>query len=73
MALSAEHTSKFEAPSPAMVTSPNERKILEWDEKLQINKQTSKHKTKYMKPSFLIVDINVEGLIIKKQQFMNKS
>ena len=40
MALSAEYTSKFEAPSPAMVTSPNERKILEWDEKLQINKQT---------------------------------
>ena len=27
-----------------MVTSPNVLKILEWDEKLQTNKQTMKHK-----------------------------
>ena len=30
---------KICSPSAAMVTSPNEWKILEWDEKLQTNKQ----------------------------------
>ena len=39
MARSAEHWSN---PSPAMVTSPYEWKILEWDDKLQTNKQTNK-------------------------------
>ena len=38
MAMNAEHRSN---PSPAMVTSPYERKILEWDDKLQTNKQTN--------------------------------
>ena len=33
---------KICSPSPAMVTSPYEKKILEWDEKLQTNKQTNK-------------------------------
>ena len=47
MAIGAEYRSKFAAlhrvqvkicsPSPAMVMSPNEWKILEWDEKLQTN------------------------------------
>ena len=38
MAMSAEHRSKF-SPSPVMVTSPYEWKILEWDEKPQTNKK----------------------------------
>ena len=49
---------KICSPSPAMVTFPYERKILEWDEKTQSNKQatpckennvyTSMHFHKYM-------------------------
>ena len=37
MAMSAQHKSKFAAPSPAMVMSLYEWKILDWDEKLQTN------------------------------------
>ena len=42
MAMSAEHRSKICSPSIAMVLSPYEWKILEWDEKTQINKQIHK-------------------------------
>ena len=37
MAMSAKYRAR--CPSPAMVTSPYEWKILEWDDKLQTNKQ----------------------------------
>ena len=40
MAMSAEQTSNFVSPSTVMVTFPSEWKNLEWDEKLQTNKQT---------------------------------
>ena len=40
MAMSAEHRSKICSPSPEMMTSPYEWKILELDDKPQANKQT---------------------------------
>ena len=46
MAMSTEHRSKFYSPYPAMMTSPNEWKILEWDEKLQTNKTKNSKYTK---------------------------
>ena len=54
MAMSAEHKLKF-----AMVTSPSKRKILEWDDKLQLNKQTNKQKNmhKTIIPLISIMDL----------------
>jgi hypothetical protein len=39
-ALSAEHRPRFCSPSPVMVTSPYEWKILEWDVKQKIINQS---------------------------------
>ena len=47
MSMSAEHRSKFFSPSPAIVTSPYERKFLEWDEKPLTLKPTNIYEKKY--------------------------
>ena len=43
MAMSVEHRSNFAALAAAMVTIPYEWKILDWDDKLQTNKQKIKY------------------------------
>ena len=69
---------KIFRPSPAMVTSPNEWKKFEWDEKLQIKKTKKTNKYEYLRNKlkqpylFTVSILSFYGLIKLNQSFFSK-